>query len=127
MPHTFTCHVNHTTKLTATTHSVKGRAWINGRWISAIEKHITFEGGKDGAHTIDARVHERVLEHWRGYCENNGVKLPRVGDRVGFIRGMFGAWQGTVTHVSRGARVTVRGVRRNGCEFDYVVPAWQLL
>lgn len=41
---------------------------------------ITFVGGRHGAHSlsIDVTSEERARVHWRGYCENHGVKPPRV-------------------------------------------------
>jgi len=41
---------------------------------------ITFVGGRHGAHSlsIDVTSEERARLHWRGYCENNGIKLPPV-------------------------------------------------
>jgi hypothetical protein len=48
---------------------------------------IVFEGGKFGSHSlaIDVSTEERVLAHWEGYVEANGLTTaPKVGQRVSF-------------------------------------------
>jgi hypothetical protein len=50
---------------------------------------VVFTGGSRGEHSIDLSVssRERILAHWRGYCEANSVRpVPRVGERVAFPR-----------------------------------------
>lgn len=48
---------------------------------------IVFSGGSQGTHSIDVGVSSlaRVLAHWEGYCEQNGMPAPRVGETVTFI------------------------------------------
>jgi len=61
--------------------------------------HISFVGGSHGAHSlsITASSRERVMIHWAGYLENNGLRAPwpslggkvperplQAGDRVLF-------------------------------------------
>jgi hypothetical protein len=49
-----------------------------------LEDYITFVGGKDGAHSIHHHsTAARILAHWEGYCENNGLAL-RAGTIVQF-------------------------------------------
>lgn len=73
---------------------------------------IVFSGGTQGVHSIDAGLSsaQRVLAHWEGYCENNGMALPVVGQRVEFVGNNGCLYYGTVTHV---------GPKRVGVDFKY--------
>ena len=48
---------------------------------------IVFSGGTQGEHSIavDVSSKERILAHWEGYCENNQLPLPEVGEKVEFL------------------------------------------
>ncbi len=63
----------------------------NGKpvWRLGVDARIVFRGGKNGDHSIDVSVSdvERVLAHWDGYCEANGLAKPRVGQVVKFFSG----------------------------------------
>lgn len=80
--------------LSARLESFRDRRAVRGNdghlaW-SEVEAHrVVFTGGSHGEHSIDLSVssRERILAHWRGYCEANGVlPVPRVGQRVAFPR-----------------------------------------
>jgi hypothetical protein len=56
------------------------RSEVDGEWISLI-------GGRQGPHAVAIGVSSRarVLAHWRGYCENNGLgAVPAPDDTVRF-------------------------------------------
>ena len=44
-----------------------------------VEDRCVFSGGLQGDHSLDARASspsaDRLIAHWRGYCETNGVTL----------------------------------------------------
>jgi hypothetical protein len=73
---------------------------------------IVFSGGREGSHSlaIDVSSPERVLAHWEGYCENNGLPRPTVGQKVLFV-GATGK-----TYVGRIVKV---GTKRVHLEFKY--------
>lgn len=59
-------------------------------WVHVQSKRIVFTGGKFGEHSIDASCSDeaRILAHWEGYVEANGLKLvPGVGELVQFPSG----------------------------------------
>ena len=66
-------------------------------------KFITMAGGKTGTHSISvpASTAERLLIHWTGYVENNGLSLGQ-----GFDRSKFDP----LAQLSRAARVTYRAL-----------------
>jgi len=54
------------------------------------DDRIVFSGGKQGEHSLAVTVSSkaRVLAHWEGYIENNGLRLaPKKGERVYFVTG----------------------------------------
>ena len=59
------------------------------RWAFVPGGRVVFSGGLKGDHSIDllASSPERVLAHWEGYCEANGLLKPKVGQRVEFPSG----------------------------------------
>lgn len=59
------------------------------RWQYVVGGRVVFKGGKSGEHSIDISVSspERVLAHWEGYCEANGMLKPEVGQLVSFPSG----------------------------------------
>jgi hypothetical protein len=59
------------------------------RWQYVVGGRIVFKGGKNGEHSLDvlASTPERILAHWLGYCENNGLLKPVVGQLVSFPSG----------------------------------------
>lgn len=75
--------------------SVKLRADVeDGRMV--------FSGGSQGVHSIDLGVStpRRVLAHWEGYCENDGMPAPRAGDKVFFVGHTGRTYRGTVAATS---------------------------
>src|SRR5262249_5179052 len=48
------------------------------------DRYIFVGGQSEHSIAIAASSRARVLAHWEGYCENNGRRAPRVGDRVAF-------------------------------------------
>lgn len=73
---------------------------------------IVFSGGKDGPHSLDvaASTPERILAHWQGYCENNGLRAaPQVGDTVHFPSAS--AWQAGGYRKGRVLKVGPKRVR----------------
>lgn len=58
-------------------------------WDFVLSARVVFEGGAKGPHSLDVGVSspERVLAHWSGYCEANGLEKPMVGERVRFPSG----------------------------------------
>ena len=66
-------------------------------------KFITMAGGKTGAHLISvpASTAQRLLTHWSGYVENNGLSLGQ-----GFDRSKFDP----LAQLSRTARATYRAL-----------------
>lgn len=84
-----------------------------------VGSRVVFSGGKRGTHDIDGDSSTaRVLAHWAGYCEANGLRAtPAVGELLHFARGMFGAWPAVVAAVHR-SRVTLsyRTRRGNACK-----------
>lgn len=77
---------------------------------------VVFSGGSQGEHSIslDVSSRARILAHWEGYCEANGLTAkPKPGAAVMFQRGMFGAWPGTVVSACPTSAV-IRYKRRNG-------------
>jgi hypothetical protein len=44
-------------------------------WLEAVGGSIVISGGSHGEHELDliCSSEERVIAHWRGYCEANGV------------------------------------------------------
>jgi hypothetical protein len=57
-------------------------------WKMERDARIVFRGGA-GEHSLDVFVSssERILAHWEGYCEANGLLRPNVGERVMFPSG----------------------------------------
>ena len=66
-------------------------------------KFITMAGGKTGTHSISvpASTAERLLTHWTGYVENNGLSLGQSFDRSKFD---------PLAQLSRTARATYRAL-----------------
>lgn len=88
--------------------SVKLRADVkDGRMV--------FSGGSQGVHSVDLRVSTlaRVLAHWEGYCENNGMPAPRTGEKVTFVGKSGCTYRGTVA-VTGPKRVLVDFCYRHG-------------
>jgi hypothetical protein len=58
-------------------------------WKMERDARIVFRGGSAGEHSLDllASSPERILAHWEGYCEANGLLKPNVGERVMFPSG----------------------------------------
>jgi hypothetical protein len=50
----------------------------SGLTLTIVGGWIEMSGGQFGGHSLSvaASTAERVEAHWRGYCENNGHKLP---------------------------------------------------
>jgi hypothetical protein len=69
---------------------------------------IVFSGGNRGTHSIDigASSQARVLAHWEGYCENNGMPVPLEGEKIRFVGGTGTIYTGNVIKVGS-KRVTV--------------------
>jgi hypothetical protein len=59
------------------------------RWQYVVGGRIVFKGGAKGEHSLDllASSPERILAHWEGYCEANGMLKPVVGQVVSFPSG----------------------------------------
>jgi len=77
---------------------------------------VVFSGGAKGEHGLwlDVSSAERVVAHFEGYCEANGLLAPRVGQRVTFPSAS--AWQ--VGGRRRGVVVSV-GPKRALVAFTY--------
>ncbi len=73
---------------------------------------IVFSGGRQGSHSIDIGVSSqaRVLAHWEGYCENNGMPAPKEGATVKFIGNTGKLYKGIVTKL---------GTKRAAVDFHY--------
>jgi len=85
--------------------SMKLRADIEG-------DRIVFSGGKHGTHSlaVDVSSQARILAHWEGYCENNGLPAPQPGQKLSFVGNNGCVYRGTVTKV---------GPKRVGMDFRY--------
>lgn len=74
--------------LTATVHRAKVHSL--DRSSSYIHEQITFHGGQTGPSSLSLSAvdEDRIVTHWLGYCESNGVRVDWVsrGQRVRFIR-----------------------------------------
>lgn len=86
------------------------------RWQYVTGGRIVFKGGKDGEHSLDilASSPERILAHWEGYCEANGLLKPTVGQSVRFpsaSASSMGGW--------RTGKVVKVGSKRAYIEFTY--------
>ncbi len=98
---------------------------VEGRpvWTERASARLVFEGGAYGTHSIDvyASSFQRMVAHWQGYCENNGlVKAPLVGETVSFPSGSASKKagfrrRGKVVKVT-GTRVTVSYTFKSGKE-----------
>jgi hypothetical protein len=73
---------------------------------------IVFSGGLQGTHSlaVDVSTRERVLAHWEGYCANNGLPMPQLGDSIRFVGNTGKVYLGTVTKI---------GTKRVGLDFRY--------
>lgn len=89
------------------------------------EEHALFHSDATGDHTLSVKASDaaRLRAHWDGFMESqpDAWKLPRVGERVTFMRGQYGLWSGTVEGVSQPRDpmkhpryLTVRFKRRSG-------------
>jgi hypothetical protein len=60
---------------------------------------IVFSGATTGQHSLDIQCSTvaRVLAHWTGYADRENPLM--VGRDIGFRRGMYGRWDGRITHV----------------------------
>lgn len=71
---------------------------IDGKltWQRRTNARIVFSGAKSGEHSLDVYASDeaRVLAHWAGYCENNGLHKPQVGQIVAFPSGSAHHWGG---------------------------------
>ena len=85
---------------------------------------VAFLGGDHGEYSIDVGVssRERVLAHWWGYCEANGLRKPAVGERVRFIGHNGVRYVGRISWVGD-TRCRIHFKRRNGseCEQTYTI------
>lgn len=56
-------------------------------WKYQPKARIVFSGAKSGEHSIDVYASDeaRILAHWIGYCQNNGMHKPQVGQTVEFL------------------------------------------
>ena len=79
------------------------------------EDRIVFSGGQQGSHSLDvaASSRARVLAHWEGYCEQNGMPGPEVGQQISFVGTNGCLYRGLVEAVGpKRVRMTFR--YRNG-------------
>ncbi len=70
---------------------------------------IVFSGGSQGVHSIDVGISSqaRILAHWDGYCENNGMSTPKDGQNVIFVGSNGKLYKGLVLKAgSKRASVT---------------------
>lgn len=90
-------------------HSQKQATRIGGRltWKLVDSYSVVFSGGTS-SHSIDLATssRERILAHWDGYCQANGLRSrPRVDEAVGFVsrsasKAMMGCRPGRVVAVT---------------------------
>lgn len=67
--------------------------------VLADDGRIYFQGGNFGGHSIDANSSsdERILAHWKGYLENNGVEY-KAPEKIGM---QFDSMQELQTEISK--------------------------
>ena len=60
-----------------------GDLFLTGRLV---DDRFVFSGGLCGEHSLDARASstsaDRLIAHWRGYCENNTRYHLQTGDAL---------------------------------------------
>jgi hypothetical protein len=80
-----------------------------------VDTNIVFSGGKYGEHRLSLLVSDetRIRTHWEGYCANNGLPRPVVGQKVSFIGSNGTSYLGTVTKVGT-KRVSLDYTYRHG-------------
>ena len=79
---------------------------------AVVGDRIVFSGGTQGEHSlaIDVSSKARILAHWEGYCENNKMPLPKLGEKVRFVGTNGCVYLGTVAKI---------GTKRLGLDFHY--------
>jgi hypothetical protein len=89
---------------------------------------IIFTGGTKGAHSLalDVSSKARILAHWEGYCEANGMPMPKLGERIRFVGNTGKVYVGTVTKIGT-KRVSLDFHYRHGGAAHTSVPVSDLL